>query len=201
VSRTVHPQRHAARRQRIIDAAFTCFARDGYDGATTATICATAGIGSGTFFHYFPSKVSVLLAILDQGTQQTRDWFAGQTGRDDPRDVILDWARHTATAATDPRLAGFVRTVGAVAGEPDIAAALAVDEHAQRSGLQPWIRCAQLAGSVRTDLSAPTLTTWVILILDGYLGRLAADNRFSSPTHRRILIDTVTRLLATRGPE
>jgi AcrR family transcriptional regulator len=195
--RTVDPQRHAARRLGIVDAAFTCFARDGYDGATTASICREADIGSGTFFHYFPSKVSVLLAILEMGTQETMDWFAGQEGRADPHEVVLDWVRHTASAATDPRLPGFVRAVGAVAVQADVAAALVADEDAQRNGLQPWVRRAQRARSVRTDLSVPTLTSWIILMLDGYLGRLAADRHFSSRTQKRVLLDSVTRLLAS----
>ena len=196
MARTVDPQQHAARRLVIIDAAFGCFARDGYDGATTASICRDAGIGSGTFFHYFPSKVSVLLAILEMGTQETIDWFAQQEHREDAREVILDWVRHTATAAADPRLPGFVRAVGAVVTKPDVAAALAADDNAQRAGLHPWVHRGQLAGSVRTDVSVSTLTSWIILILDGYLGRLAADDTFATRTQRRVLLDTVTRLLA-----
>lgn len=64
VPRTVDPARHAARRLGIIDAALTRFAADGYEATTTASICAEAGIGSGTFFHYFPTKADVLLGIL-----------------------------------------------------------------------------------------------------------------------------------------
>lgn len=198
--RTVDPQRNAARRQVIVDAAFTCFARDGYDGATTASICREASIGSGTFFHYFPSKVSVLLAILEAGTQDTIDWFADQEGSDDQYAVVLEWVRHTATAATDPRLPGFIRAVGAVVNLPDVAAALVADENAQRAGLRPWVQQAQLTGSVRTDLSAPTLTNWVILMLDGYFGRLAADRHFAGRAQRLVLIDAVTRFLAPDPP-
>ena len=42
MARTVDPVRYEARRLAIIDAALTCFARDGYDRATTAAICAQA---------------------------------------------------------------------------------------------------------------------------------------------------------------
>lgn len=194
--RTVDPQRHALRRQAIVDAAFTCFAREGYDGATTASICREAAIGSGTFFHYFPSKVSVLLAILSAGTDDTLTWFASQQGRDDPRLVVLDWAQHTADAAADPRLPGFVRAVGAVAAHPEVAAALVADEQAQRRGLRPWVRRAQVGRAVRTDLSAAAVTSWVILVLDGYLGRLAADAGFSARTQQVVLLDTISRFLA-----
>ena len=45
MARTVDPAKHEARRLQIIDAALTWFATDGYERATTAAICRTAGIG------------------------------------------------------------------------------------------------------------------------------------------------------------
>jgi AcrR family transcriptional regulator len=40
------------------------FAERGYTGATTAQICRAAGVGSGTLFHYFGDKRSIMLAIF-----------------------------------------------------------------------------------------------------------------------------------------
>jgi AcrR family transcriptional regulator len=196
VARTVDPAQHARRRLHIIDAAFTCFAENGYEGATTAAICRAAGIGSGTFFHYFPTKAAVLVAMLELGTQETREWFATQQGREDAREVVLDWVRKTADDVTDPRMPGFVRAVGAVMTEPAVATALADDEAAQLEGLRPFVVAAQRAGQVRTDLSGRALTSWVLLVLDGYLGRLATDDAFSATGQRRTLVDAVERLLA-----
>jgi AcrR family transcriptional regulator len=196
VARTVDPERHAARRLHIIDAALTCFAAEGYAGATTDAICRQAGIGSGTFFHYFPTKAAVLLAILEVGTAETRDWFAAQSGRTDARGVIVDWVRYSAAQSVDPRLAGFVRAVGAVMTDPDVAKALAADEQAQRDGLLPWVRRARAAGEIRSDMTAPALTAWVMLVLDGFLGRIAADPDFTARRQSRWLTDAVERLLA-----
>lgn len=196
--RTVDPERYAARRLHIIDAALTAFARLGYDGATTAAICREAGIGSGTFFHYFPTKSAVLLAILELGTEETQAWFAAQSGRDDPLQVVLDWVTHTCEEVADPRMPGFVRAVGAVLSDPDIAATLAADDEAQRSGLLPWLERSRVAGEVRTDLSAADLTSWVLLVLDGFLGRLAGEESFTATGQRDVLLDAVDRLLAPR---
>lgn len=196
MARTVDPARHAMRRLQIIDAALTCFADSGYDGTTTAALCRTAGIGSGTFFHYFPTKAAVLVGLLELGTRETREWFEAQQGRDDPREVVLDWVRKTADDVADPRMPGFVRAVGAVMTVPEVATALADDEAAQAEGLRPFVLAAQRAGLVRTDLSGRALTSWVLLVLDGYLGRLATDDAFSAAGQRRTLVDTVERLLA-----
>lgn len=196
VARTVDPDKHAARRLHIVDAALSCFAATGYDKTTTASICRAAGIGSGTFFHYFPAKSDVLLAILEVGAQQTRDWFSAREDRSDARDVVLDWVGHTADMAADPRMPGFVRAVGAVMTQPAVAAALADDDEAQRSGLRIWMHRAQQAGQVRTDLSADALTSWIMVLLDGFLSRLAADNSFTAQGDRDTLVEAAMRLLA-----
>lgn len=51
----------AETRQRIIDAAQSLFAERGYDGATTASIAAAAGVAEKTLFKYFTSKKELLV--------------------------------------------------------------------------------------------------------------------------------------------
>lgn len=196
MARTVDPVRHEARRLAIIDAALTRFADDGFDRATTAAICRTAGIGSGTFFHYFPTKLDVLLAILELGTAETTAWFASQQGRSDPAGVIADHVAHAAAEFADPRVAGFVKAVGAVMNDPQVAAALARDEAARYDGLLPWVQAAQSGGGIRVDVPAPRLCAWVLVVLDGFLGRLAGESGFTAAAEQDMLMDTVQRLLA-----
>lgn len=200
VARTVDPEKHLARRLAIIDAALTCFAATGYAGTSTAAICRRAGIGSGTFFHYFPTKQSLLLAILAWGTEETRAWFAARTADESPLDVVEAYLDHTAAEMADPRMPGFVRTVGAVMGEPEVEAALTLDARVLHDGLEPWVARAQEAGQVRTDLSAGDLTAWVLVVLDGFLGRLATDPGFTADGQAATLRDAVRRLLAVSGP-
>lgn len=159
-------------------------------------ICREAGIGSGTFFHYFPTKADLLVATLELGTAETREWFAAQQGRTDAAGVIDDYVRHVAQDAADPRVPGFVRAVGAVMTEPRIAAALAADEQAVREGLRPWIRRARASGEVRADLSAVRLTEWLMLLLDGFLGRLAGGDAFTATRETPVLLGAARRLLA-----
>ena len=196
MARTVDPVRHEARRLAIIDAALGCFADSGFDRATTAAICRAAGIGSGTFFHYFPTKIDVLLAILELSTAETSAWFAAQQGRTDPAVVVADYVAHAATEYADPRVAGFVKAVGAVMNDPKVSDALARDEAAVHGGLLPWVRAAQVAGAIRVDVPAARLCAWVTVVLDGFLGRLAGETSFSATAEQDMLIDTVQRLLA-----
>ena len=195
MSRTVDPERHRARRLQIIDAALTCFAAHGYSGTSTAALCREAGIGSGTFFHYFPTKQSLLIAILDLGTNETRAWFAARAGDRDPRAVIDAYIAHVAQEYADPRVGGFVRAVGAVMGEPEVEAALAEDARVQRGGLLLHVAAAQAQGQVRTDVSSDDLTDWILLVMDGFLGRLATGDAFTAQAQWPMLEDTIRRLL------
>ena len=101
---------------------------------------------------------------------------------------------------SDPRLAGFVRAVSAVMGEPEVEAALALDARVLQEGLEPWVARAQEAGQVRTDLSARDLTAWVLVLLDGFLGRIAVDAAFTAagpagrPARRRRAGSRLVRL-------
>ncbi|WP_242504435.1 TetR/AcrR family transcriptional regulator [Promicromonospora panici] len=196
MARTVDPARHEARRLVIIDVALTVFAERGYDGATTAAICRRAGIGSGTFFHYFPTKLDLLLAILTLGIQEVREAGEVFADRTDPLGVLLDIVKQGADDAADPRMPGFVRAVGGIMHQPDVAAKLDEDAQAQRDLLRPWVEKAQQAGEIRTDLTPERITSWLYLLTDGFLGRTADEENFTAEGEKATLVDTARRFLA-----
>ena len=54
------------RRRRILDAAERRFAKDGFDATPTARIAADAEVPKGLLFYYFPRKIDLLRALLDE---------------------------------------------------------------------------------------------------------------------------------------
>ncbi|WP_159621253.1 TetR/AcrR family transcriptional regulator [Ruania rhizosphaerae] len=199
MARTVDPQRHEERRLHIIDAALTVIAACGYDGATTAAICRQARIGSGTFFHYFPTKVDVLLAILELGTDDVRRLREAVEGIEDPVAAVLRIVDQQIEDANDPRLGGFVRAVAAVMTEPRVAAALGADERAQRELLTQILAQGQEAGRVRTDLSVERLVAWVRLLMDGFLEQIATDPAFTAEREGPMLREMVRYVVSGAG--
>jgi AcrR family transcriptional regulator len=196
VARTVDPHRYAARRRRIMDAGFTRFAAVGFDRATTSSVCREAGIGSGTFFHYFPTKLSLLLAILESGTSETEEWFAAQTGRPDALAVIEAYAAFVAEQLTEPRLGGFVRATGSVMSDPEVAVALAADARVVEAGLLTWVVRGQADGQIRTDLRPERVCGWIVVLLDGLLSNLATDEVDPPDVVPADVIDAVRRLVS-----
>jgi AcrR family transcriptional regulator len=52
-------------RTRLVDAARTLFWEQGYAQTGVAQILKTAGVNSGSLYHFFPTKEDLLLAVLD----------------------------------------------------------------------------------------------------------------------------------------
>lgn len=195
MARTVDPERHEARRRQIINAAITCFAAHGYEATSTAALCREAGIGSGTFFHYFPTKKSLLLALLDLGVAHAADWFARRPQGRDPLATIEAFVAHSADEFDDPRTVALVRALGAVVGDEEVDAVLWRETEVIRAGLRTHIVLAQQRGLVRSDCTPDDLAAWVLALLDGFASRLASDPSFTLAEQRGNLSNAVSRWL------
>ncbi|MCS7248059.1 MAG: TetR/AcrR family transcriptional regulator [Anaerolineales bacterium] len=71
-------------RARILAAAVDQFIRFGYEAASVDQICAAAGVSKGAFYHHFPSKQALFLALLENWIQDLEASF--ETIRDE-----VDW--------------------------------------------------------------------------------------------------------------
>jgi AcrR family transcriptional regulator len=74
---------NTSKKAAIVEAAVTCFSRDGFGGTTIAAVATQAGIGKGTVYEYFRSKEELLidacLWCCQQNQKQVND-LLGSTG-------------------------------------------------------------------------------------------------------------------------
>lgn len=63
-------------RARLIEAARSLVRHKGFAGTSVDELCAAAGVTKGAFFHHFPSKEALGVALIDDWTAMTGAMFA-----------------------------------------------------------------------------------------------------------------------------
>lgn len=161
-----------ARRHQILDAAWSCFARQGYHRATMQDIANEAGLSAGAIYRYFESKEAVLRAIVDRNTnrftQLVRDVRAEMAS---PVDALRAIGQAMFLQSQDPLLDTHIRLDVELRGE-----ALRNDglREAFRQQLVFWrtamtdvLRETQRAGQLRPEVDPEAL---IVLGMCAYEG-------------------------------
>lgn len=176
MSRFVDPQKYALRRASIVTAASTEFAVHGFSRATTAGICRAAGISSGTFFHYFPTKLEVLLAVLEDGLDELRARLARIEELASGLAALLSYAASSEAEMSDASYPVFVSGLAGVEADPAVAAALAAEAELVAGFLTRQVENGQRSGEIDSSVPALQLATWVAWLLDGAAQATAAGH-------------------------
>jgi AcrR family transcriptional regulator len=127
-------ERAARQRERILDAAETCFIASGFHAASMVQIAATADISAGLIYRYFQSKSTIVKAIIDRHLESeslrvidrlnaTDDMvdellnvFERYRSRKDPKMNAALMLELTAESTRDPKLMQVVRSKDRVIG-------------------------------------------------------------------------------------
>jgi AcrR family transcriptional regulator len=146
------PLRADARRNRdrLLAEARAAFAEQGVE-TSLEQIAGRAGVGIGTLYRHFPTRESLLEALL----RERFDALAGTAwdlrGHDRARDALFRWAREfVASSMTYRGLAGSL-----MATLHDETSALYASCHAMREAGAELLARAQDSGEVRPDVTWP----------------------------------------------
>jgi AcrR family transcriptional regulator len=129
-SATVLTKSQAARRERVVRAALELGAEGGYDAVQMRDVATRAEVALGTIYRYFPSKDSLLLAVMVHwlGDLEQRVSRRPPTGDTTVERIMDVMTRALGSMDRDPRLTAAV--IGAMtAGDP--ASVPAIDEVSQ----------------------------------------------------------------------
>ena len=78
-----------ARKNQILDAAWSCFGRRGYHQTTMQEVATEAGISAGAIYRYYPSKEAVLQAISERALETDQSLIVGARAHaDEPIDAL-----------------------------------------------------------------------------------------------------------------
>ncbi|MFE3457972.1 TetR/AcrR family transcriptional regulator [Nocardiopsis aegyptia] len=181
--RTVNPEQHARRRAAILAAAAQEFAEKGVDGTSTASICRRAGIGSGTLFHYFPTKREIFHALFADDLAESGHARARALAADDPREGLDALVGDLVADADDPLVPGLMAAaLFEVNRDEEFARLLQADEDRTVEALTELLRA--LADQGRPPVFPPERSArWIQHLVDAvFFG--AGDEDFDADRAR-----------------
>jgi len=170
----------AARRQQILDAAYTCFSRNGFHNTSMQDVIAEANLSVGAVYRYFKSKNDLITAIAEGALEGAEDVFAELVKHEPPLPLAeaMDRALGFADSQTGPR--GALRIAIQVWAEslrdPSLAAFVA-DKYSHFRGLFTALaRRAQEAGELPPDADTEAIGAALFGMIPGFaLQRILAN--------------------------
>ncbi|WP_245645870.1 TetR/AcrR family transcriptional regulator [Pseudonocardia acaciae] len=169
-------------RERLLASADAVFAEEGV-AASTEEVARRAGVGIGTVFRHFPTKVSLLEAVFVARLRRLVDTADELAAADQPGPAFFAFLDSVLDQQGEKR--AFSDALIAAGVDVDDATA-SVKEDLQRIG-DGLLRRAQQAGAVRMDIGTPEL----MVVLAGLSG--IAEHARGDPDVRdravRVLVD------------
>ena len=159
-----------ARRQEILAAARTCFARYGYEGATVRRIEQETGLSRGAIFHHFRDKESLFLAVAEDDAAAMVATVA--------RNGLVQVMRDLLAGADSPETAGWLGSQLEVSRrlrtDPEFAKRWAARSEAVAAATRDRLTRQYDAGVLRDDVPIEVLARFLELAYDGLVVHLAS---------------------------
>ena len=132
--------RSRQQRERILNAARSCFVKHGFHTASMAKIAETAGMSPGLIYRYFDSKNAIILAIIEQQLEDARNDIAALAPDTDLvplfRQLFTEWQRGD-SELMNPAL--LLEMTAEATRDRQIAQALAAADRVTGSDLNDWL--------------------------------------------------------------
>jgi AcrR family transcriptional regulator len=190
-----------ARRREILDAARSCFARHGYEGATVRRLEEATGLSRGAIFHHFRDKDSLFLAVAEDDAAAMVETVA----RYGLVQVMRDLLARAADPATQPEVAGWLGTQLEVSRrlrtDPDFARRWAQRSAAIAGATGERLRRQRDAGVLRADVPVAVLGQFLELAYDGLVLHLATERPIEDLDRVLDLVEDAVRQPAARRPD
>jgi AcrR family transcriptional regulator len=169
----VLPEYLELRRQQILDAAATCFARKGFHPTTMQDICHEAELSPGAVYRYFPSKESIIQAMCSRSSTSNVQAIQESMGERDTQAIFVEliktffvevesYQRHEDCALNVELIAEAQRS------EP-IREWLTASLHNTRTLFTDVIRAAQTRGEINAALNAESVAQVMVATYHGFI--------------------------------
>jgi AcrR family transcriptional regulator len=164
------------RRQELVLAAYREIAERGFEGLRTREVAASVGVNIATLHYYFPTKESLIRAVLNHAMERFRTTLTVQAS---PTDQMRTYLRAVRKLLLDEPELGAVMAELALRSVRDEAIGSIMDEmydvwHATMRGL---LRRAVREGKVRRELDTDGVAALIIATLTAMTLPVMSDPR------------------------
>ncbi|PSL06156.1 TetR family transcriptional regulator [Haloactinopolyspora alba] len=168
----------AARRQQILDAAWACFARQGFHATSMQDVFAEAGLSAGAVYRYFPSKTELVRSTAEGilgNLTQVIDEMLDREQTPDPAEAVRTIVNFVTTMATsrsyDPtRIALHVWAESL--HDAEIRGIVHTVAHTLRDRLTQLAERWVASGAIAPDSSPPQVAVTLYGLMIGFVGQL-----------------------------
>jgi AcrR family transcriptional regulator len=156
-------------RSRILASAVSEFAEAGYRGASLGAIADRAGMSQSGLLHHYPTKQSLLAAVIDERTADHLDEYEAAIREDPDLGFMTGMVHLMARAAREADLTRLFTVVIAEATSPDHPAHhWAIERYAGVSAnVAAALRTAQERDLLRDDFDVAATASTLLAVMDG----------------------------------
>jgi AcrR family transcriptional regulator len=189
------PDTQRARREHILDAALTCFARGGFHATTMQAICKEAKVSPGALYVYFDSKEALIAGLCERDRAEFAERFAGLATAPDFLEALSAIGEHYFVDES-PEKQRFVVEMGVESTRnPRIAEIfMSVDKYCSDS-FEALFRRLKDEGRIAPRVDIPTLVQVFNIFGDGMFWRRAIEPRADMRAVLPIIVDVIGTLL------
>jgi len=162
-----------ARRREILAGARTCFARDGYEGATVRRLEDEIGLSRGAIFHHFRDKDSLFLAVAEDDAAAMVETVAAHGLVQVMRDLLERAAEPAAEADVTGWLGSQLEVSRRLRTDPEFAKRWAARSDAIAAATRERLGRQRDAGALRADVPIDILARFLELAYDGLVLHVA----------------------------
>jgi AcrR family transcriptional regulator len=195
----VSPEHMAARRNQILDAATTCFARHGIHETTIQRICDEAKLSAGALYRHFSDKGDILDAVYVRSIELNRGFGDALAASPDPVATLRAQVSAMIDLLADPDLRAehqlAVRVHTEALSDPALARRYSAVQRAVVEQVTPLLARLQDEGKVPRTLEPAGFLQVVIATYQGLRIRYLLDPTFDLEQVRAALVALVDQSL------
>jgi len=191
------------RRQHILNAAITCFARKGFHQTTMEEIGQEAGLSPAVAYRYFESKEDIILATIQDSLERWARFYETQAEKDDTlrvlEQMLEDHLRRLEQPGSDKYYKVRIQFWAEALQNPKVAEKASLLRQEAQEQIIEIIRRGQEKGQVNPDLDAATVALTITANHDGFVLQWLADPDVDIWQYRKVYMAMIRSLFNHQG--